>query len=233
MASERSFLDRYQKGLTLKGAIETMTPVYDAEDDDFSLVSLDAALAAADDANTAHDEASQPWTNAVADRAALLKQLNPLVTQSLSYVKSNTAWKNRYLQVKAAADKVRGHRKPPKPAPPDGTTDKTREQGQRGYMEIAGFFRQYLSRLTKLTSYAPSSANITLASLTALSTQFDALNESIPNLEQTLSDAAGDRQRAFDKVSGLHYVFLGVKTAVKAQYGQSSQEYSQVKGIRW
>ena len=233
MASEKSFLDRLQKALSLKGAIETMTPAYAAEDEDFSLASLEAGIDAAEAANTAHDEAEQPWSNAVADRQALVKSLKPLVTQSLAYVQSKTVWKARFLQVKAAADKVRGVSKPTKPAPPDGTTNKKREQGQRGFMEIAAFFRQYLSRLTKLTGYAPSSENITLASLGALSTQFDALNESIPDLGQTLGDAIADRQKVYDKESGLHYVFLGVKTAVKAQYGQASSEFAQVKGMKW
>lgn len=233
MASEQSFFDRKQKALTLKGAIDSFAPAYAPEDDAFSALSLDAAITAATDANTAHDDAKQPWENAVDERVALVKSLGPLITQSLAYVKSNTAWKAKFDNVKKAADKVRGVRKPARPAVPEGTTDKKREQGQRGYMEIAEFFRQYISRITALTGYAPTSTNISLASLGALRTQFDTLNETIPDLSQTLADAIGDRQKAYDDESGLHFVFKGVKNAVKAQYGQASNEYNQVKGITW
>jgi hypothetical protein len=233
MASEQSFLDRKQKALTLKGAIDTFDPAYAPQDAAFSSASLQDAIDAVTDANTAHDDAKQPWETAVDERQALMKSLGPLVTQSLAYVKSVTAWKARYESVKKAADKVRGVRKPALPALPENTTEKKREQGQRGYVEIAEFFRQYIARITSLTGYAPTSANISLASLGALRTQFDALNESIPDLSQTFSDAIGDRQLAYDDVSGLHFVFKGVKDAVKAQYGQASNQYNQVKGIRW
>lgn len=233
MASEQSFLDRKQKALTLKGAIDSFAPAYAPEDDTFSATGLGDAIAAVTAANTAHDDAMQPWENAVDERVALVKSIGPLVTQSLAYVKSNTAWKAKFDNVKKAADKVRGVRKPPRPALPEGTSDKKREQGQRGFMEIAEFFRQYISRLTALTGYAPTSASISLANLGALRTQFDALNESIPDLSQTLADAIGDRQTAYDDETGLHFVFKGVKDSVKAQYGQASQEFAQVKGIKW
>ena len=233
MASEQSFLDRKQKALTLKGAVDSFAPAYAPQDATFSSASLEAAIDAATDANTAHDDAKQPWEIAVDERVALMKSLGPLITQSLAYVKSNTAWKARFESVKKAADKVRGHTKPPKPPAVPDPNAKKREQGQRGYVEIAEFFRQYLARITALTGYAPTSANISLASLGALRAQFDALNESIPDLSQTFSDAIGDRQLAYDDETGLHFVFKGVKNAVKAQYGQASQEYNQVKSLKW
>jgi hypothetical protein len=238
MASERSFEDRKQKALELKGAIESFTPAYDAEDAAFSVTALDAAITAATDANTAVDDAKQPWETAVVQRQDVVTTIMPLITQSLAYVASNTAWKSRYEAVKRAADKVRGFtkKKPKTPAPTEGTgdaTEKKREQGQRGFMEIAEFFRQYISRLTALAGYAPASANISLASLNALKTELDGLNISIPDLSQVLADAVRDRQEAYNNETGLHFVFKGVKAAVKGQYGQRSPEFGQVSLLQW
>ena len=104
---------------------------------------------------------------------------------------------------------------------------------QRSYSEIASFFAQYISRLTKLTGYAPASENITLTSLNALRTTFEGLNISIPDLSQDLADATRDRLQSYNKETGLHFVFNGVKKAVKAQYGQKSPEFGQVSLIKW
>lgn len=238
MASERSYEDRQQKALELKGAVDNFTPVYDPEDTAFSVASLDTAITAAATANTEVDDAKQPWENAVAARQAAVAQIMPLVTQSLAYVSSNTAWKSRFQSVKRAADKVRGHTKKKRATPPptgggSAAAEKKREQGQRGYMEIAEFFRQYISRLTALTGYAPSSADISLASLGTLKTALDGYNTSIPDLSQTLGDAIRDRQTAYDSETGLHFVFKGVKAAVKGQYGQKSPQFAQVTLIKW
>ena len=233
MASERSFQDRYQKGLSLKGAVESFTPAYDPDDAAFSVAGIDTALDAAEAANTAVDTAKMPYENAVNDREALVKSLGPLVTQSLAYVQSNTAWKSRAEAVKKAADKVRGHTRPPKPPAVPDPNAKKREQGQRGYVEIAEFLRQYIARITALTGYAPPSENISLASFGALKTQLTALNESIPDLSQTLADAIRDRQEIYDDESGLHFVFKGVKKAIKGQYGQSSPQWGQVSALAW
>jgi hypothetical protein len=238
MASEESFEDRKNKALQLKGAVESFTPAYDPDDAAFAVTALDTAIETVEDANTAVDDAKQPWETAVAERQNAVGSIMPLVTQSLAYVSANTAWKSKFALVKRAADKVRGHSKrkrqtPPPTEGPGDAAEKKREQGQRGYMEIAEFFRQYISRLTKLAGYAPASANISLASLNALKTQLDGLNSSIPDLSETLADAIRDRQTAYNDETGLHFVFKGVKAAVKGQYGQKSPQFGQVTIIKW
>ena len=56
MASERSFEDRKQKALELKGVITSFTPAYVAEDAAFTEVALTAAIDAATAPNTAVDD---------------------------------------------------------------------------------------------------------------------------------------------------------------------------------
>ena len=52
-------------------------------------------------------------------------------------------------------------------------------------------------------------------------------------LTQILADAITDRQQAAIGDTGLKFVFDGVKTGVKGQYGQNSTQYAAVKGIKW
>ena len=234
MASERTFQDRYQRANSLKDAVVLLTPAYAPADPKYSVAALTTALGAADTANLAVTDKRAFYEDDVSDRQALVKALGPLVTQSLAHVKSNTAWAKRYDAVKKAADKVRGVRPkaPKKSADPD-PDQKTRESGERSFVEIAAFFNAYIARLGALSGYAPSDDAIKLPALQATWLQLDDLNKSISNLSQDLADAIRDRADAYTGKAGLKFVFDGVKTSVKGQYGQKSPNYSAVSSMRW
>lgn len=234
MASERSFQDRYQRGTSLKNAVATFTPAYSPPDPKFTLAALGISLAAADAANLDVTEKRALYQDDVDDRQALVKSLSPLVTQSLAHVKSNTAWAKRYDAVKKAADKVRGIRpKPPKKSADPEPDKKARESGERSYVEIAAFFKAYIARLTALAGYAPTDDAIKLPALEAAALQLDDLNQSVSTLSQDLADAIRDRADAYTGPAGLKFVFDGVKTSVKGQYGQSSPNTRAVSAMRW
>ena len=234
MASERTFQDRYQRGTSLRDAVATLAPAYSPPDPKFTLAALTAALAAADAANTAVTDKRALYEDDVSDRQALVKTLGPLVTQSLAHIKGNTAWAKRYDAVKKAADKVRGVRPaaPKKGADPEPDA-KTREKGERSFVEIAAFFKAYLARLSALAGYAPTDDAIKLPALEAAALQLDDLNQSVSALSQDLADAIRDRADAYTGPAGLKFVFDGVKTSVKGQYGQKSPNYSAVSGMKW
>ena len=233
MPSEQSYHDRAQRSETLKAAVAAMSPAYAPADPAFTLAKLTTAIAAANAAGTALDEARPPYQDDVADRIALAKLIGPLVTQSLAYVKSNTAWAKRYDAVKTLADKVRGVH-PPKAKPADPAPDKKeRNRGEQSYVEIAAHLKRYIARLDGLAGFAPQDPKISLAALNGHLAALDGLNQSIPALSQTLADAITDRQEAYTGPGGLKFVFDGVKTSVKGQYGQSSNEYKSISGMRW
>lgn len=234
MASERTFQDRYQRGTSLRDAVVLFTPAYAPPDPKFTVASLTTALAAADAANLAVTDKRALYEDDVSDRQALVKAIGPLVTQSLAHVKSNTAWAKRFDAVKKAADKVRGVRPqgPKKAADPEPDA-KTREKGERSYVEIAAFFNAYIARLGALAGYAPTDDAIKLPALEATWLQLDDLNKSISTLSQDLADAIRDRADAYTGKDGLKFVFDGVKTSVKGQYGQSSPNTRAVSSMRW
>jgi hypothetical protein len=233
MPSEQSFTDRVQRSEEPKVAVAAMSPAYAPADSAYTLAKLTTAIAAAKAANTAVDDARPPFQDETGDRAALVKLIGPLVTQSLAYVKSNTAWAKRYDAVKDLADKVRGVR-PPKAKPIDPAPDKKeRKRGEQSYVEIASHLKRYIARLAGLTGFAPQDPKISPASLSGHQSKLDGLNQSLPALSQTLADTITDRQNAYTDSAGLKFVIDGVKTSVKGQYGQASAEYKSISGMRW
>lgn len=233
MPSELTFSDRGQRADELCAAVSAMTPPYAPADARFSLAALRAAIAAAKAANVAVDEARPPYQDAASDRVALAKRFGPLVTQSLAYVKSNTAWAKRYDAVKDLADKLRGvpasKAKPADPAP----DKKERKRGEQSYVEIAAHLKRYIARLQGLSGFAPQDEKISIATLTGHWTMLDGYNQSLPVLSQVLADAIRDRQDAYTGPAGLKFVFDGVKTSVKGQYGQASVAYKSISGKKW
>lgn len=233
MSSERSFIDRIQRAEEFATAVSALAPAYTPADARFSLAALRASIATAKAANQAVDEARPPYQDEVADRVAILKVITPLITQSLAYVKSNTAWAKRYDAIKDLADKVRGVTPPKVKASSPESDKKERHRGERSFVEIAAHLKRYIARLEGLSGYAPPDVKISLASLTAHLTTLNELNQAIPAHAQTLADAIADRQEAYTGATGLKFVFTGVKTSVKGQYGQRSLPYQSISGIRW
>jgi hypothetical protein len=233
MASEQSFQDRAQRATTLKEAVALMSPAYAPVDAKYSLAAFTTAITAAETANGTVETMRIPFDDQTDDREALTKAIGPLVTQSLAYVKSNTAWAKRYGAVKRAADKVRGVRPYKKKVADPDPDAKKRQQGERSFVEIAGFFRTYIDRVAALSGYAPTDLKITEDELTDRWTELDGFNKSLPGAAEALADAIADRLEAFTGAAALKFVFDGVKTSVKGQYGQASPEYQGIKGIKW
>lgn len=234
MASEQSFEDRVQRADELHLAVAAMAPAYIPADSKFTLVSFTGAIGTARATNLNVITQRLPYDDAVTDRQALAKAISPLVTQSLAYVKSNTAWAKRYEAVKKAADKVRGVRPNNGKKGTDPEPDKkTRETGERSFVDIAAFFKAYIDRLTALSGYAPPDEKITLTRLTADWQQLDGLNKGMTALSQSLADAIRDRQDAITGETGLKFTFTGVKTSAKGQYGQRSPQYQSISGLSW
>jgi hypothetical protein len=222
-----------QKGRDLSAAITVLSPAYAPVDTKFTIANLNTAITTSETANADVAEKEIPYTDAVSDRYTLAKSIGPLVTQSLAYVKSNTAWANRYDAVKDAADKVRGIRPPKAKSEQPDPEAKKRESGEQSYDEIAGFLKTYIGRLEALVGYAPQDAKIGIAALSTAQGDLNDYNRSIPSDERILTDSISDRLLTFTGPAGLKFVFDGVKASVKGQYGQSSPEYKSVSGIGW
>ncbi len=210
-----------------------LDPAYAPADVKYEVAALTAAINACATGNSTVDALRMPWQDVVDDRIALVKSLGPLVTQALGYVKSNTAWADRFAAVKRAADKVRGVRRSKKEVGDGEDAGPTRTQGERSFVELAAFFKTFVDRLISLPGYAPADAKISTTELLALHAEFEAMNTARPTLAEALADAITDRKETFLGPMGLKFVFDGIKTSVKGQYGQGSPQFRMVKGIKW
>ncbi len=85
----------------------------------------------------------------------------------------------------------------------------------------------------ELAGFAPQDDGISIDSFTNHWTTLNGFNQSLPTLAQTLADSISDRREADTGPAGLEFVFDGVKTSVKGQYGQSSAPYKSISGKKW
>lgn len=236
MASEQSFADRAQRARQLHASVTGLSPAYAPADPKFSLPAFQTAITGAERASQTIDTAKVPFDESTAGRIALVKSLGPLVTHALAYVKSNSAWEKKFPAIKDAADKVRGVRpaRKPVPASASGTEQKkARQQGERSYAEIEGFFRKFVDRVTALTGYQPPDFKISVLGLEETRGELEDLNRALPILESAYDDAVGERSEAYIGAQGLKSAFDGVKLSVKGQYGQTSPQYRSISGMRW
>ena len=122
----------------------------------------------------------------------------------------------------------------PQPGEPVPPVESSRDRGDGSYVEIAKHMKALEVAINGLSAYMPSNAAITGAALTTLATDLNTNNEAVDTADTNLDKAQRKRfNMYFAKDTGLHDRFIGIKDAVKSQYGQDSTEYAEVKGVRW
>ena len=142
-------------------------------------------------------------------------------------------WKKYLPGIKSLVDKIRDNRpKPPKPpAPAEGPTSpaaKKRNKGEQGFGDIATNFEKLVAALAPVPGYAPPATELTIANLTTAAGNFNTQNSTMSTLNINLGLQQRDRSDGYDT---LRSKMKAIKEAVKSQYGSSSAEYDQVKGI--
>lgn len=238
--SERSFRDRENKARDLCNAITGFTPAFAPPNAAINVANFTLLVAQAKTVNDTVDGISGTYTTDAQTRTDLIKTVRKRVTQALSYIKSNTAWKSSCKAAKMAADKLRGIHPPgPKlpPPPPEGGAspeeEKRRNKGEMAYLELEGHFRKFVGVCEDAPGYAPTAAEITLGTLNGLLSQLSGLNQSLSVQGTQLTKAQQERLILYYQENGLEEKFQLVKAAVKGQYGQAGANYAAVKGMKW
>jgi hypothetical protein len=239
--SETSFRDRQGKAQLLQDTVEGFSPVYAPTDTSINAANFQTTIDGADAANSNVETLAGNYTTSATQRVALVKMLGALITQALSYIKSNSNWSAHFKAAKMAADKFRGIRPPkdttPAQDPGDGTTpptaEKKRNQGQRAYAELVAHYQSFVNAATSCSGYAPPSTDISLMKLNEHLSTFKGLNQFITTLDGQLTTARTLRFRLYFAEAGLQKKFQSVKDAVKGQYGQNSAQFAAIKSIKW
>ncbi len=234
--TERTFADRLQRARDVQAGIAVFSPAFAPTDTTLAPVAFLAFLDALDTQNVDTGVMVGAFSTAVAVRTEQVADIKDRAGRVLAYVKSNVAWKKFLPAVKGFVDKIRNNRaKPPKPPTPAETpgspTAVKRNKGEQGFGDIEMNFDKLIGSLAVIPGYAPPAAEISIASLTTLSTNYTAQNAAMATLGQELGIAQRDRLAAYDGPGGLREKLKAIKDAVRSQYGTNSAEYGQVKGI--
>ncbi len=163
-------------------------------------------------------------------------QIKDRTTRLVNYVGSNSAWDEYFPAVKMAADKVRNYR-PKKKAetpPPEGTpAEKKRMTGQQSYGDIDGLFEKVLEALKLVPGYAPAAAEIQLATLDTLKTDFRDANKNVAAKGAATTKAERTRKPLYDaEKNSLRAKMKAIKKATRGQYGVSSAQFAEIRSIR-
>ena len=109
-------------------------------------------------------------------------------------------------------------------------------EGDKVSMNVGYYYMaNAMGRLTAVPGYATGApSDLTLVSLTALSTALDTMNKTVGTNEAALAGARGARLAAYKAAdTGLRAKMQSIKQATKSQYGVRSVAFRQIKGIRW
>jgi len=240
--SEQSKIDRANKAHILLTALKGFVPVYTSADSDLSIPNFTAFLVLVDAANEEVENTKSFFSLAVEKRRLDSSAAQLLTTQVINYVASNKAWKADLPRIKELANQVREIKPPrkttPPPAPQPGqpapAEEKPRDRGNGSYAEIAVRFKALGAKVATLPGYAPDDDDIKAPALATLAAQLAANNDAVETTDSDLDKAQRRRHELFDTPeTGLADKFQAIKKAVKGQYGQSSTQFAQVKGIKW
>ena len=240
--SEESFIDRTQKGHAILNAVSGFTPAYSPPDNAINVAKFTLFMNEVDSANEAVATADTAYSNAVTTRKTASDAAQKLTTRVVNFVAAGPVWKLEFPRIKELADKVRRikppRKTPPPPILPPGTPppppEKPRDRGDGSYAEIAANFKTLAEAVNALVGYSAPGTDIDGPALTALAGQLEGNNGAVGTTDTALDRAQRARVEIFyAPESGLEDKFQAIKKAVKGQYGQSSTQYAQVKGIKW
>ena len=234
--SETTFADRLQRGRDMQAAIAIFSPAFDPADPTLAATAFMNFLDALDQLNTETSTFVTSYTNGTAERMTMVAEIKDVALRVLSYLKSNPAWKKYLPGIKSLVDKIRGtsarRAKPPAATETPGSPQaKKRNKGEQSFGEIDTNFDRLVAALGSVPGYAPTTADLTIANLTARAAAYSAKNATMSTLGQTVGLKQRDRSAGYDGDGGLREKMKAIKQAVRAQYGSSSAEYAQVKGI--
>ena len=114
----------------------------------------------------------------------------------------------------------------------EGKVVKESSSSQMSFDSRLDSFDKLIKLLTSVTLYAPNEAELKVATLTALYTDFKTKNAAVVNANTALSNARILRNDLMYKPNtGLVDVALDTKSYIKSVYGSSSPQYKQVSKL--
>lgn len=181
------------------------------------------------------------YNAAISDRELSFKPVSQLVTRVMSFLKASGAPKPVYDQVLTVARKIKGTRAsaivtPPEPeeGAENPVVPRQVSASQMSFDSRTENFGKLVVLLTGIPEYNPNEAELTIEGLNGVYTALKAKNTAVINAEVPLSNARILRDEVlYAETTGLCDVALMVKDYVKALFGTTSAQYSQISKLRF
>jgi hypothetical protein len=220
----------------MQGKIDGFTPAFAPDDASLAPDAFDAFLDSIKDKNDEVAEADSVLSDAVTARKSLYELIKSRTLRVVDTIEGNEAWKQYLPKVKESARMVRNSR-PPKPsddpAAPDAPAKPKRKTAQQSFGDVDLWFGKLIEAVKLVPGYAPPvDSNIQLAQLTTLLTDYRAANKDVAKKDAPLSNLRRERLALYDGDTGsLSAKMKAIKKATGGQYGRTSAQFAEVKGI--
>ena len=186
-------------------------------------------------ANTATANTTQLYKSAVAARQVAYRGTSTSIEKVLSPIKgavdAQYGKKSPESQsISSAIKAMRSTKLVKLPADPTKETqEKTVSQSERSYGSIIQSFSNIISSLQQFSGFNPSNNSLKIATLQATVTQIKSLNNTVAQRIQALKTNQTNRNTLY---LDLKDRTQRIKSYVKAQYGNNSNEFNLIKGLK-
>ena len=196
---------------------------------------------AAKNSISAVNAALSAYSNAVSAREVAFEPLSKLSTRILNALKATDTTTQVDESAESIIRKIQGKRATAKKTEvekqalaAEGKVTKEISSSQMSYDSRLDSFDKLVKLLTSVPLYAPNEAELKVATLTALYTDFKTKIAAVVNTTTALSNARIARNDIMYKAStGLVDVATDTKSYIKSVYGASSPQYKQVSKLEF
>ena len=192
------------------------------------LTTLTGSIAAA---NAAADGQREIYRLAVDDRQKIFRDDESSVLKVLSPLRGavEAQYGKESKQTTIISGLVRGMRSSKiTKSPADPANDKAVSTSQQSYGSMAQQFSHIVSALQSFGNYDPSNASLKIAALEQKIQSIDTINNTIATSIQQLSVNRSNRTALYEDLGERAQ---RVKSYIRAEYGNQSQEYRLIKGL--
>lgn len=214
---------------------------YNPSNPNIKLTALNTLHTSAKNALVALNTERSEHTIAVNDRDIAFKNLAKLTTRIINAVAASNVPEQIVADVETIARKLKGQRASKKEAPTlgddgSGATQqpKTISASQMSFDSRIENLDKLIKLLTAQSGYAPNEADLKLTALTTLLNSMKTANTAVISALTELSNTRIERNNIlYTPQTGLVNIAQTVKRYVKSVFGQTSEEYKQVSGLRF
>ncbi len=232
-SSENSYGAKLRKSQDLLTYISGFSK-YEPPREQESVSAMEELIRSIISTNTSEGNQRENYKEAVDSRQAAFSKNTGSVEKLLSPIKG--AIESQYGKKSTEASAVNATIKKMRAtkltkAPTDPTKEKQEKkisQSERSYGSMTQFFNDIVNTLTQFPEYNPSSDPLKIASLQETASKLTTLNDKVAQKVQQLTSTRTSRQ---DLYTELKDRVQRIKSYVKSQYGNNSQEYKLIKGL--